>query len=115
MDLPPEGLRRVAEGWWFDPGKVHCQDVPHLLLGFDMVAHELSQHPRGNAAVIRLAGVRYALTDFQPEGLTAAALLWATEELGLTSPSYRVAFVPPDSLDAYPNGYYLFDWMPVDR
>lgn len=74
------------------------------------MAGRLALLRRGSPAVIRIESTWWTPTDFQPEGLTVAAMLWACEEFGLEPPSLNVTFVPRGVVDAYPNGRYLFDW-----
>lgn len=111
VDAPPATLRPIADELWLDPGAANVRDVPHLLLGFDLMSQRLDQRAQAGGAVIRLEKLEFPLTDFQPEGLTAAAVHWVAEEFDLDPHPFGIAFVPPGALDAYPHGHYLFDWM----
>jgi hypothetical protein len=105
----PSLLRPIVDGLWFDRGGARSMEVPHLLFGFDLMAPRLAQLPQGSD-VIRVENTWWNPTDFQPEGLTIAAILWTCEEFDLEPPPMNITFMPRGVMDTYPNGRYLFDW-----
>ncbi|MEV4638110.1 hypothetical protein AB0J80_12245 [Actinoplanes sp. NPDC049548] len=73
--------------------------------GLALVAKEISAATAGSPVDIVVHSVHYAETDFQIEGLTAAAVGWATERFAL--PPRR----PAVHFDRTTNRY-VFDWSP---
>ncbi|MEV4705761.1 hypothetical protein [Actinoplanes sp. NPDC049316] len=83
------GVRVVQD---VDGAPLDDEMMSAVVSGIALVAEEISAAVSGHPVDIVVRSVRYAETDFQVEGLTAAAVGWAVERFGLPSRPVAVRF-----------------------
>jgi hypothetical protein len=93
--LPPNA-RKVSEAVWLHvdvgwrPGE---EELGFLTMGLNLVAGDVERTYRGRAPIlVRLTGLEYNPTDYQPDGLAAAVAEWAAQACGFPKPDIPVAF-----------------------
>lgn len=91
---PPHGLLSASPRVWLDVRSIHLSDVDtnQLVRGLMMIAPAIEDTARSEYVIIEVGRVRYTPTDYQPEGMAAAIIGWASEEFGLGSPAIDVYF-----------------------
>ncbi|MFD9359309.1 hypothetical protein [Streptomyces sp. NPDC060031] len=116
-ERPTRG-ERVSEGVWLDttPVRTHpvtdhrgvrlsAEEADWLRFGACLAAPALTCRAPGRRTLVTVHRVLFPEADFQPEGLAAALLLWAQEELGLPPHPVEATF------DRAANRY-AYDWGP---
>lgn len=78
-------------------------DIEQLVYGLGVMASAIEAKEPDGYVVIEVGDVEYTPTDYQPEGLAAAMIGWASEEFDLSSPIKSVEF------DKLANRY-VFSW-----
>ncbi len=109
--LPPKAVKitdavwlQIDVGW--HPSE---EEVGFLRLGLNLVAGDLERACGGRTPIlVRLTGLQYNPTDYQPEGLAAAVAEWAAQVCGFPKPEVPVAFDRARSR-------YVFDFPPAGR
>lgn len=102
---PPADALPAGDRTWLDVSDVALgrQDVEQLVLGLSRVSAMIAEHEPRTHVVIRIDDVRYTPTDYQPEGMAAAIIGWATEEFELPQPDLEVRFDRDENR-------YVFQW-----
>jgi len=72
--------------------QLSAADTGQLLRGLNSMAAAIEAKEPSGYVVIEVDEVTYTPTDYQPEGLAAAMIGWASEEFGLESPIRDVYF-----------------------
>ncbi|KAA2258749.1 hypothetical protein F0L68_23245 [Solihabitans fulvus] len=93
VDLPADAIRisprlsvELAEA------KLPADEVVFVLDGLRMVSRLIENAVPVGQVLVRVREVRIVLTDYQPEGLTAAIIGWAEIEFGISAPPFEVAY-----------------------
>lgn len=92
---PPVGSLRAGGRVLLDVSHVQlpATDVLQLLRGLRAVAAQIEAAvPGEDYLVVEVDEVSYPPTDYQPEGVAAAMIGWATEEFDLARPDIDVRF-----------------------
>jgi hypothetical protein len=93
--LPPHA-GKITEALWLqvDVGwRPSDEEIEFLKLGLHLVAGDVEKACRGKAPIlVRLIGLDYNPTDYQPEGLTAAVAEWTAQACSFPKPEIPVAF-----------------------
>lgn len=101
----PAGVRKLADRVYLDVSSAGLTDTDEneLIRGFSTIAEQIGNAVGWNAILIEVSRLTYALTDYQSDGVAAAAIGWAAEYFDLDTPSVRITF------DREGNRY-IFDW-----
>lgn len=70
-------------------------DLHHLRAGLARMAPALRRSAGDGVAVVHIHEVGYNPTDYQTEGMEAAAIGWAAEALGIDPPPVTIEFDKP--------------------
>src|SRR5207245_1886673 len=87
--LPPHALK-ISEAVWLDIDvgwRPSEEEVGFLKLGVNLVADEIERTCEGKLPiVVRVTGLQYTPSDYQPEGLAAAIAEWIAQQCGVPKP-----------------------------
>ena len=102
---PPEGALPAGDRVWLDVSHVALgpRDIEQLRLGLSRVSPMIASRDPGHHVLVQIDDVRYTPTDYQPEGMAAAIIGWATEEFDLPQPDLEVRFNRDENR-------YVFEW-----
>lgn len=93
--LPSDALK-IADGVWLqiDVGwRPSEEQLEFLKLGINLVTSDVEKTYRGRTPIlVRLTGLQYNPTDYQPEGLAAAVAEWTAQLCGFPKPEISVVF-----------------------
>lgn len=94
VDTPPSGLPGLANRLWLDVSatRLTATDVEQILRGLDALAEQLETAAFGHHSIIEIRDVTYPETDYKAEGLAAAIIGWASEDLECPQPPINVQF-----------------------
>jgi hypothetical protein len=92
----PPGASKISEEVWLqvDVGwQPSEEEVGFLQQGLHLVTKELERSCSGRTPIlVRLTGLQYNPTDYQPEGLAVAIAEWAAQACGFSKPEVPVVF-----------------------
>ena len=87
--LPPHALK-ISEAVWLDIDvgwRPSEEEAGFLKLGVNLVADEIERTCEGKLPiVVRVTGLQYTPSDYQPEGLAAAIAEWIAQQCGVPKP-----------------------------
>jgi hypothetical protein len=87
---------KITDAVWLQIDVGWCpseEEVGFLRLGLNLVAGDVERTCGGRTPIlVRLTGLQYNPTDYQPEGLAAAVAEWAAQACGFPRPEIPVAF-----------------------
>lgn len=93
--IPPSAVK-VADGLWLQVDvawTVSEEQVGHLQRGLLLVACDIERTAGGvRPILVRVTGLQYNPTDYQPEGLVAAVAEWAAQACGFAKPHIPATF-----------------------
>ena len=94
--VPPPNALKISEAVWLQVEvgwRPSEEEFGFLKLGLHLVAGEVERTCAGRTpTLVRLTGLQYNPTDYQPEGLAVAVAEWAAQACGFPKPEIAVAF-----------------------
>jgi hypothetical protein len=97
VEASPAGLVRGGSRTWMDISRVVLdeRDALELALGMSRVAPMIERVRPDGHVIIEVLSVQFTPTDYQPEGMAAAMVGWATEEFNWTHRSSMLTSIRP--------------------